>query len=110
MNLDFEILRALRAAGEGPVSGADLSQRLGVSRAAIWARVRELRSFGYEIEASPHRGYRLLRAPDLLHAADLLARLGATRVVGVISGFLKRPPRPTTWPTVSAGTAPGKAS
>jgi BirA family biotin operon repressor/biotin-[acetyl-CoA-carboxylase] ligase len=82
MNLDFEILRALRAAGEGPVSGADLSQRLGVSRAAIWARVRELRSFGYEIEASPHRGYRLLSAPDLLHADDLLARLGATRVVG----------------------------
>lgn len=82
MNLDFEILRALRAAGQGPVSGADLSQKLGVSRAAIWARVRELRSFGYEIEASPHLGYRLSSAPDLLHADDLLSRLGTTRVVG----------------------------
>ena len=72
---------ALRAAEEG-VSGADLSQRLGISRAAIWARIEELRSLGYEIEASPHRGYRLLRAPDVLHADDLLSRLGKTKSIG----------------------------
>ncbi len=64
------------------VSGADLSQRLGISRAAVWARIEELRSLGYDIEASPHTGYRLLSAPDLLHADDLLSRLGMTRVIG----------------------------
>jgi BirA family transcriptional regulator, biotin operon repressor / biotin---[acetyl-CoA-carboxylase] ligase len=53
-----------------------------VSRAAIWARIEELRKFGYEIEAGPHLGYRLLSAPDVLHADDLLSLLGKTKVVG----------------------------
>ena len=53
-----------------------------MSRAAIWARIEELRSLGYDIEASPHRGYRLLGAPDVLHADDLLSRLGKVRVIG----------------------------
>jgi BirA family biotin operon repressor/biotin-[acetyl-CoA-carboxylase] ligase len=82
MNLDLEILRALRGSSQGGVSGAELSQRLSVSRAAVWARIRELRALGYEIVASPHLGYTLVSAPDLLHADDLLARLGAVRVIG----------------------------
>ena len=82
MSLDVQILDALRAAGDGAVSGADLSQKLHVSRAAVWARIEDLRSLGYDIEASPHRGYRLLSAPDVLHADDLISRLGKTKVVG----------------------------
>jgi BirA family transcriptional regulator, biotin operon repressor / biotin---[acetyl-CoA-carboxylase] ligase len=82
MSIDVQILTALRAVPDGAVSGAELSQRLGVSRAAIWARIEELRSLGYDIEASPHQGYRLLGAPDLLHADDLLSRLGSPRVIG----------------------------
>ncbi|MGO8928618.1 MAG: biotin--[acetyl-CoA-carboxylase] ligase [Limisphaerales bacterium] len=82
MSLDVQILTALRAAGDGAVSGAELSQRLRVSRAAIWARIEDLRSLGYDIEASPHRGYRLLSAPDVLHADDLISRLGKTKVIG----------------------------
>src|ERR1043166_5781917 len=82
MSLDAQILKALRAAGEEQVSGADLSQQLGVSRAAIWARIEELRSLGYEIEASPHLGYKLIGVPDVLHADDLMARLGSTKVIG----------------------------
>jgi BirA family biotin operon repressor/biotin-[acetyl-CoA-carboxylase] ligase len=41
-----------------------------------------MRSLGYDIEASPHRGYRLVSVPDVLHADDLLSRLGAVRVIG----------------------------
>ena len=82
MSLDVQILTALRAAGDGAVSGAELSQKLGVSRAAVWARIEDLRSLGYDIEASPHRGYRLLSAPDVLHADDLISRLGKTKVIG----------------------------
>lgn len=82
MTTDAQILSALRAAGDGTVSGAELSQRLGLTRAAIWARVEELRRLGYEIEASPHHGYRLVNTPDVLHADDLLTRLGRTQVVG----------------------------
>lgn len=82
MITDSQILTALRSADHGSVSGAELSQQLGVSRAAIWARIEELRGLGYDIEASPHLGYRLLSAPDLLHADDLISRLGKTKVVG----------------------------
>jgi BirA family biotin operon repressor/biotin-[acetyl-CoA-carboxylase] ligase len=79
---DTQILMALRATESGGVSGAELSQRLGITRAAIWARIEELRKLGYDIEASPVLGYRLLSAPDVLHADDLLARLGKTKVIG----------------------------
>lgn len=82
MSLDIQILTALRAARDGSVSGADLSAKLQVSRAAIWAHIQDLRDLGYDIEASPHRGYRLLSVPDVLHADDLLSRLPEDRIVG----------------------------
>ena len=82
MSIDSQILAALREPGQTGVSGADLSKKLGISSAAVWARIEELRALGYDIEASPHFGYRLVSAPDLLHADDLLSRLGPTRVVG----------------------------
>jgi BirA family biotin operon repressor/biotin-[acetyl-CoA-carboxylase] ligase len=81
MTPDAKILAALRAHPEG-VSGAQLAGQLDISRAAIWARIEELRQAGYDIEASPHFGYKLLHSPDVLHPDDLLARLGKIRVVG----------------------------
>lgn len=81
MTIDAQILTALRAKPDG-VSGAELSQQLGISRAAIWARIEELRACGYDIEASPHQGYRLLSMPDVLHADDLISRLSPNRIVG----------------------------
>lgn len=82
MTTDAQILSALRSAESGGVSGAELAQQIGISRAAVWARIEELRQLGFEIEASPHLGYRLLDEPDLLLADDLLARLGRTKVIG----------------------------
>ncbi len=82
MSLDTQILSALRNAGTGTVSGTELSQQLGVSRAAVWARIESLRSLGYEIQAGPHLGYRLCSSPDLIHAEDLLSRLGPGRLIG----------------------------
>jgi BirA family transcriptional regulator, biotin operon repressor / biotin---[acetyl-CoA-carboxylase] ligase len=82
MTTDAQILSALRSVNEGGVSGAELSHQLGISRAAIWARIEELRQAGYDIEATPHIGYRLVSSPDALHADDLLARLGKTKVIG----------------------------
>ena len=81
MTPDAKILSALRA-NLGGVSGAQLAEQLAVSRAAIWSRIEELRRAGYEIEAGPHFGYRLVSSPDALHADDLLARLGKAKVVG----------------------------
>ena len=81
MTTDAKILSALRAGAAG-VSGADLAEQLAISRAAVWARIEDLRKAGYDIEAGPHFGYRLVSSPDALHADDLLARLGKTKVVG----------------------------
>src|SRR5471030_3146594 len=81
MTTDAKILSALHENADG-VSGAQLAEQLKISRAAVWARIDELRQAGYEIEAGPHFGYRLVSSPDALHADDLLARLGETKVVG----------------------------
>src|SRR5580700_12025795 len=81
MSVDAQILAAMRAAPWG-VSGSELSRQLGMTRAGVWAHIESLRALGYDIEASPHHGYRLLSAPDALHADDLSARLGKTRVIG----------------------------
>lgn len=64
------------------MSGAELAEQLGISRAAIWARIQELRNLGYEIQASPHEGYRLRSVPDVLHADDLLALLEPGMTIG----------------------------
>ena len=81
MTTDAKILSALRANPDG-VSGAQLAEQLAISRAAIWARIEDLRKVGYDIEAGPHFGYKLVNWPDVLHADDLLARLGKTKVIG----------------------------
>ncbi|NGO40328.1 biotin--[acetyl-CoA-carboxylase] ligase [Limisphaera ngatamarikiensis] len=83
MTTDARILAALHAAGNAGVSGADLAEQLGITRAAVWSRIQELRALGFEIEASPHHGYRLIRCPDRLIADDLWARLaGRIRCIG----------------------------
>jgi BirA family biotin operon repressor/biotin-[acetyl-CoA-carboxylase] ligase len=82
VTVDAQILRALRTAGDEAVSGADLAARLGISRAAIWAHIEDLRALGYEIHASPHGGYRLRNTPDVLNGDDLMALLDADTVIG----------------------------
>jgi BirA family biotin operon repressor/biotin-[acetyl-CoA-carboxylase] ligase len=75
---DAKILSALRENPDG-VSGAQLAEQLKISRAAVWARIEELRQLDYDIAASPHFGYRLVRSPDALHADDLVARASCLR-------------------------------
>jgi BirA family biotin operon repressor/biotin-[acetyl-CoA-carboxylase] ligase len=77
MTIDAKILSALRANADG-VSGTEIAEQLGITRAAIWGHIEALRQLGYDIEAGPHFGYRLVSAPDALYADDLLARLAET--------------------------------
>ena len=53
------------------ISGEELSQRLGVSRSAVWKEVSILRKIGYKIKAMPHEGYRLISVPDRLFADEI---------------------------------------
>ena len=73
MTTDAKILSALRENPDG-VSGAELAEQLKISRAAVWARIEELRRVGFDISASPHLGYRIVGEPDALLADDLVAR------------------------------------
>ena len=52
------------------VSGEEISRQLGCSRAAIWKHMEELRQQGYEIEARPRNGYRLMYRPDRVARGD----------------------------------------
>lgn len=74
------ILALFRRAGDGFVSGAQISRALGVSRTAIWKKIEQLRLLGYAIEAVPSKGYRLQDSPDLLLAAEVQAELGTERI------------------------------
>ncbi|HET9031630.1 MAG TPA: biotin--[acetyl-CoA-carboxylase] ligase [Dokdonella sp.] len=61
-----ELLMALAA---GPaISGNDLARQFGVTRAAIWKQVENLRAFGAPIVAQGRQGYRLSAPLDLLDA------------------------------------------
>jgi BirA family biotin operon repressor/biotin-[acetyl-CoA-carboxylase] ligase len=81
MSLKGKTLEILRERQGGYVSGEELSKRLGISRAAVWKHVRTLRKQGYEINASPRRGYSLTAVPDLLLPAEIKRKL-RTRSLG----------------------------
>lgn len=69
------MLALLRAAGDGYVSGEQVSEQLGLSRAAVWKAVGALRKQGYDIEARAGVGYRLVSAPDLVTEGEIRAWL-----------------------------------
>jgi BirA family biotin operon repressor/biotin-[acetyl-CoA-carboxylase] ligase len=75
------ILNLFRQEPAGYVSGARLSEVLGVSRTAVWKQIEQLRQLGYRIEAIPSRGYQLRATPDLLLAEELHSGL-KTRSIG----------------------------
>ncbi|WP_309118625.1 biotin--[acetyl-CoA-carboxylase] ligase [Paenibacillus sp.] len=60
------------------VSGERLSRELGVSRTAVWKRIRRLEEEGYVFESMPRLGYKLLRGPDKYRLDELMQRLSGT--------------------------------
>ncbi len=60
------VLAFLAEAGDEYVSGEAISDKLGLTRAAVWKHVEALRGQGYRIDAVPARGYRLAGVPDRL--------------------------------------------
>ncbi len=77
-----QILRALRGAGDTGIAGTEISNALGISRAAVWSHIEELRNLGYGIDAGPHKGYRLNEIPDILIADDLMSQLPENSIIG----------------------------
>lgn len=60
------------------VSGQKICDTFGVSRTAVWKAINQLRKNGYEIEAVPNKGYRLIEAPDILNLHELQSRKKTT--------------------------------
>ncbi len=75
-----KILSLLRKE-EGYLSGEEISAHLGISRAAVWKHIEELRSQGYEIQAVPHLGYKLAGIPDRFLAEEISWEL-KTKIIG----------------------------
>lgn len=57
-------------------SGEELARQLGLSRTAVWKLLVRARSYGYAIEASPRRGYRLAAVPQLPLPWEIALKLG----------------------------------
>lgn len=65
------VLAFLAEAADDVVSGQAISDKLGLTRAAVWKHVEALRGQGYRIDAVATRGYRLVAVPDRLRALEL---------------------------------------
>lgn len=65
MAVTEDILDLLESA-EGPVSGEEMAEKLGISRNSVWKAVGKLKEAGYEIEAGTNRGYRLISSHNVL--------------------------------------------
>lgn len=57
------------------ISGQEISEKLGVSRQAVWKAINSLKEKGYEIQSVTNRGYRLVSSPDYLNESSLKSLL-----------------------------------
>ena len=68
MSSKSEVLSVLESQKGSYISGEALARKLGISRAAVWKAIGELREEGYRITAVTRKGYLLENASDLLSA------------------------------------------
>lgn len=57
------------------ISGQEISEKLGVSRQAVWKSINALKEKGYEIQSVTNKGYRLVSSPDYLNESSLKSLL-----------------------------------
>ena len=68
------LLQRLRDSREY-ISGQELCEAFGVSRTAVWKRIKQLQEDGYVIEAVPNKGYRIRQTPNAVTAEEILSRI-----------------------------------
>jgi len=69
------------------VSGDMLSHRLGITRQALWKHIQTLKDSGYDIQAVPHLGYRLISSPDRLFSSEIASYLNTKFIAKKIYYF-----------------------
>jgi BirA family biotin operon repressor/biotin-[acetyl-CoA-carboxylase] ligase len=70
-----EVLRVLKESEGDFVSGANLAERLGISRTGIWKHVTKLKEMGYDIVSVSRLGYKLVDVPDSLAHKEIVPNL-----------------------------------
>lgn len=75
LNTDERIIEMLEKCRGESVSGEELAERLSVSRAAVWKRIKKLREKGYKIDAVNNSGYMLSKNDDKLSAGGIIPYL-----------------------------------
>ncbi|MDO8445812.1 MAG: biotin--[acetyl-CoA-carboxylase] ligase [Deltaproteobacteria bacterium] len=78
---DEKILKLLKENRGVYTSGVEIGKNLDLSRTAVWKHMGNLRKAGYEIDAIPNLGYRLLSSPDLMTSAEIESGL-KTKYIG----------------------------
>ncbi|WP_292466840.1 biotin--[acetyl-CoA-carboxylase] ligase [Methanolobus sp.] len=76
-----EIIRLLKQSEGNPVSGQEIGEKLGITRAMVWKYIRALRKEGYDIRSSPKIGYTLDAYPDRIDS-DELGKVLRTSLIG----------------------------
>ena len=70
-----KLLQAFSQAGGEFISGQKIAEITGASRTAVWKHIEGLRQDGYELEAVPRKGYRILSVPDKMSADSIRLQL-----------------------------------
>lgn len=90
----FKVLEFLEQA-DSPISGELISNKLGISRTAVWKHINELRAMGYDISSSQKEGYRLAKTSSKLLPHEVHKKL-KTRFIGKKLRYLESTPS-TNW-------------
>lgn len=85
MNVRESALKTLAGANGKFVSGAQLADKIGVSRNAVWKAVKSLENEGFAIEAVSGKGYRISPENNVLSAEIISAGLKTQRRLVVLS-------------------------
>ena len=78
MSVKSDVIRFLEENRGRAVSGQQLAESLGVSRAAVWKAVKALEAEGYAVEATRNKGYRLAPQADEISAEGVRVYLPAS--------------------------------
>ncbi|MDE6276024.1 MAG: biotin--[acetyl-CoA-carboxylase] ligase [Clostridia bacterium] len=82
MSLKQQVLQLLENGRGQALSGQQLAQALGVSRASVWKSIKSLQQDGYQIIATTNKGYILQENNDILSEQSLRACL-APKYAGI---------------------------
>lgn len=70
VNMKEKILKILTE-NDDYISGEEIGEILGISRAAVWKNIVKLREKGYKIESVSNRGYKLNDKVDILNSDEI---------------------------------------